>query len=208
MTAPIVTSAARSRWVPPGGRFSLTFTSLRLAQVVCKHWLRGLCKKGDNCEFLHEYDLSKMPPCHFFINYGPQSLFTAAPHSCCRVVAAAWRRSLQQSRMPFPSHQGGGSHQGLPVVQARILQTRCASLLRFPLLAAPVLHVHLLLLTLARGPVRRSQLSSQARAAVGMRSVSRRLLHRRPALQIRPVSSSARCCFASRASCVCCDFHC
>ncbi|VDK78662.1 unnamed protein product [Litomosoides sigmodontis] len=25
--------------------------------VVCKHWLRGLCKKGDQCEFLHEYDL-------------------------------------------------------------------------------------------------------------------------------------------------------
>ena len=29
--------------------------------VVCKHWLRGLCKKGDDCEFLHEYDMSKMP---------------------------------------------------------------------------------------------------------------------------------------------------
>ncbi|VDK76150.1 unnamed protein product [Onchocerca ochengi] len=27
------------------------------AAVVCKHWLRGLCKKGDQCEFLHEYDL-------------------------------------------------------------------------------------------------------------------------------------------------------
>jgi len=39
--------------------------------VVCKHWLRGLCKKGnDQCEFLHEYDLTKMPPCHFFINFG------------------------------------------------------------------------------------------------------------------------------------------
>src|SRR5262245_434860 len=22
---------------------------------VCKHWMRGLCKKGDFCEFLHEY---------------------------------------------------------------------------------------------------------------------------------------------------------
>merc|ERR1712156_584567 len=27
--------------------------------IVCKHWLRGLCKKGDGCEFLHEYDMSK-----------------------------------------------------------------------------------------------------------------------------------------------------
>ncbi|VDL65042.1 unnamed protein product [Nippostrongylus brasiliensis] len=37
--------------------------------VVCKHWLRGLCKKGDQCEFLHEYDLTKMPECFFFSKY-------------------------------------------------------------------------------------------------------------------------------------------
>lgn len=77
--------------------------------VVCKHWLRGLCKKvgyehllkltlssnslllnhhnitiygnfllhdmrspffqGDACEFLHEYDLTKMPECFFFSKY-------------------------------------------------------------------------------------------------------------------------------------------
>ena len=24
---------------------------------ICKHWLKGLCKKGDHCEFLHEYNL-------------------------------------------------------------------------------------------------------------------------------------------------------
>lgn len=34
--------------------------------IVCKHWLRALCKKGDSCEFLHEYDMSKMPECYFF----------------------------------------------------------------------------------------------------------------------------------------------
>lgn len=34
--------------------------------LVCKHWLRGLCKKGPQCEFLHQYDMSKMPPCWFF----------------------------------------------------------------------------------------------------------------------------------------------
>ncbi|KAI6215883.1 Cleavage and polyadenylation specificity factor subunit 4 [Aphelenchoides besseyi] len=38
-------------------------------QVVCKHWLRGLCKKGDQCEFLHEYDMSKMPECYFFSKF-------------------------------------------------------------------------------------------------------------------------------------------
>lgn len=37
--------------------------------VVCKHWLRGLCKKGDNCEFLHEYDMTRMPECFFFSKY-------------------------------------------------------------------------------------------------------------------------------------------
>lgn len=34
--------------------------------IVCKHWLRGLCKKGDDCEFLHVYDLTKMPECYFY----------------------------------------------------------------------------------------------------------------------------------------------
>eukprot|EP01105_Mastigella_eilhardi_P003683 TRINITY_DN1479_c2_g1_i1.p1 TRINITY_DN1479_c2_g1~~TRINITY_DN1479_c2_g1_i1.p1 ORF type:complete len:310 (-),score=77.11 TRINITY_DN1479_c2_g1_i1:8-880(-) len=38
--------------------------------VVCKHWLRGLCKKGDMCEFLHEYARDKMPECYFFSKYG------------------------------------------------------------------------------------------------------------------------------------------
>ncbi|KAI5148967.1 cleavage and polyadenylation specificity factor subunit 4 [Enteropsectra breve] len=38
--------------------------------VVCKHWLRGLCKKNERCEFLHEYNLKKMPECFFFNVYG------------------------------------------------------------------------------------------------------------------------------------------
>ncbi|KAE9028406.1 hypothetical protein PR003_g10626 [Phytophthora rubi] len=33
--------------------------------VVCRHWLRALCMKGDNCEFLHQYDMSKMPECRW-----------------------------------------------------------------------------------------------------------------------------------------------
>uniref|UniRef100_A0A8C3T5N4 Cleavage and polyadenylation specificity factor subunit 4 n=1 Tax=Chelydra serpentina TaxID=8475 RepID=A0A8C3T5N4_CHESE len=39
--------------------------------VVCKHWLRGLCKRGDECEFLHEYDMTKMPECYFYSKFGP-----------------------------------------------------------------------------------------------------------------------------------------
>lgn len=38
--------------------------------IVCKHWLRALCKKGDaGCEFLHKYDLSRMPECYFFSKF-------------------------------------------------------------------------------------------------------------------------------------------
>lgn len=36
---------------------------------MCKHWLRGLCKKGDQCEFLHEYDMTKMPECYFYSRF-------------------------------------------------------------------------------------------------------------------------------------------
>ncbi|KAI0322974.1 hypothetical protein OF83DRAFT_1273733 [Amylostereum chailletii] len=38
--------------------------------TVCKHWLRGLCKKGDACEFLHEYNLRRMPDCWWYAKYG------------------------------------------------------------------------------------------------------------------------------------------
>lgn len=37
----------------PGGRHT----------IVCKHWLRDLCMKGDKCDFLHQYDLARMPEC-------------------------------------------------------------------------------------------------------------------------------------------------
>ncbi|KAH3902910.1 related to mRNA 3'-end-processing protein YTH1 [Saccharomycodes ludwigii] len=39
-------------------------------KIVCKHWLRGLCKKNNNCEYLHEYNLRKMPECVFFNKNG------------------------------------------------------------------------------------------------------------------------------------------
>ncbi|RHZ78214.1 hypothetical protein Glove_166g153 [Diversispora epigaea] len=39
--------------------------------VVCKHWLRGLCMKGDEqCEFLHEYNLKKVPKCIYYMLFG------------------------------------------------------------------------------------------------------------------------------------------
>lgn len=45
-------------------------TNFREKAVVCKHWLRGLCKKGDQCEFLHEFNMRKMPECWFYSRYG------------------------------------------------------------------------------------------------------------------------------------------
>ncbi|NXQ52053.1 CPSF4 factor, partial [Anthoscopus minutus] len=37
---------------------------------VCKHWLRGLCKRGDDCDFLHDYDATRMPECYFYSKFG------------------------------------------------------------------------------------------------------------------------------------------
>ena len=34
--------------------------------IVCKYWLRGLCKEGDGCDFLHRHDSTRMPRCQFF----------------------------------------------------------------------------------------------------------------------------------------------
>ncbi|ORY70249.1 uncharacterized protein BCR38DRAFT_324851, partial [Pseudomassariella vexata] len=62
--------------------------------LVCKHWLRALCKKGESCEYLHEYNLRKMPECNFFVRNGycsngdeclylhidPQSKLPPCPH--------------------------------------------------------------------------------------------------------------------------------
>ena len=39
-------------------------------QTVCRHWLRGLCMKGENCGFLHQLDRTRMPICRFFSRYG------------------------------------------------------------------------------------------------------------------------------------------
>lgn len=37
-----------------------------LTSLICKHFLRGLCKKGENCEFLHSFNLRKMPECNYW----------------------------------------------------------------------------------------------------------------------------------------------
>ncbi|NXT10753.1 CPSF4 factor, partial [Prunella fulvescens] len=38
--------------------------------AVCKHWLRGLCRRGEGCDFLHDYDASRVPECYFYSKFG------------------------------------------------------------------------------------------------------------------------------------------
>mmetsp|Transcript_31695 Transcript_31695/g.30986 ORF Transcript_31695/g.30986 Transcript_31695/m.30986 type:complete len:282 (+) Transcript_31695:6-851(+) len=39
-------------------------------RTVCVHWLRGQCKKNENCEFLHVYQEDKIPPCKYYQQNG------------------------------------------------------------------------------------------------------------------------------------------
>ncbi|KAI1111036.1 hypothetical protein F5Y14DRAFT_443573 [Nemania sp. NC0429] len=54
----------------PAAGANNTTSSSSYNSLVCKHWLRALCKKGEGCEFLHEYNLRKMPECNFFVRNG------------------------------------------------------------------------------------------------------------------------------------------
>ena len=63
--------------------------------VVCKHWMNGLCKKGEDCGYLHQYDMSKMPECQFFRDYGMCTNEATHAH-------AAWVVSMRESRTLFP----------------------------------------------------------------------------------------------------------
>ena len=49
--------------------------------VVCKHWLRGLCKKGEMCDYLHEYDEDKMPVCQFYFSESVRAHHPSTGHA-------------------------------------------------------------------------------------------------------------------------------
>lgn len=38
--------------------------------TVCKHYLRNLCKMGDNCVYTHDFNLRTMPECVWFKKLG------------------------------------------------------------------------------------------------------------------------------------------
>lgn len=89
-----------------------------LNSLVCKHWLRGLCKKGEQCEFLHEYNLRKMPECNFFARNGycsngeeclylhidPQSRMPPCPHydrGFCPLGPMCAKKHVRRTLCPF-----------------------------------------------------------------------------------------------------------
>jgi len=91
--------------------FSRIFTAKhdpRLRTVVCRHWLRDLCMKGNACEFLHEYNLSKMPLCRkFSYCFSPEnqvSLFAA--YSPTRNLAISHMHELQDTASAAKSRTG------------------------------------------------------------------------------------------------------
>ena len=65
--------------------------------VVCKHWLRGLCKKGEMCDYLHEYDEDKMPVCQFYFSETVGARPSHVPPST----------STLRSRQPPPAVRAG-----------------------------------------------------------------------------------------------------
>lgn len=65
----------------------------RLRTVVCRHWLRDLCMKGTACEFLHQYDLSKMPLCR----HGDR----------CKIKDCPFRHISEENRMECAFYKSG-----------------------------------------------------------------------------------------------------
>ena len=51
--------------LPGGGLRGKAANDFRRGTVVCRHWIRNLCMKGEQCEFLHQFDLKKMPECRW-----------------------------------------------------------------------------------------------------------------------------------------------
>lgn len=56
-------SCPNRHYVPPGDRSGI-------GHLICKHYQRGLCKKGETCEFAHTFNLRDERECKEFSRYG------------------------------------------------------------------------------------------------------------------------------------------
>ena len=84
----------------------LTDTSAGV-QTVCTYWLKGLCMKGDDCGFLHEFDTARMPLCRNLIKYGEcrdkDCVFKHAQDDM-KAGCPSRTRSCARSVAPAPAH--------------------------------------------------------------------------------------------------------
>lgn len=68
--------------------------------LVCKHFLKGLCKKGIKCEYLHEYNLRALPECQMFVRSGRLS--------CQNGEDCLYQHAPEEKRRPRCEHYDQG----------------------------------------------------------------------------------------------------
>lgn len=52
----------------------------KIKRIVCRHWLKHECQRGDACTYLHEMDFSRMPECDLGANCNrPGCIFKHPP---------------------------------------------------------------------------------------------------------------------------------
>ena len=39
-------------------------------KLVCVHWIKQRCTRGETCDYLHSYDADKLPICRYFTQNG------------------------------------------------------------------------------------------------------------------------------------------
>ncbi|CAM9661430.1 unnamed protein product, partial [Sphacelaria rigidula] len=83
--------AAVETALPPSANASAG--DFRFRTQVCRHWLRGLCMKGDSCEFLHKMDRKRMPLCRW--------------RTDCQVEGCAFRHEEEQEAPECAMYQQG-----------------------------------------------------------------------------------------------------
>ncbi|CAJ1345734.1 unnamed protein product [Effrenium voratum] len=69
----------------------------RGSRTVCRHYLRGLCMKGDKCDYLHQFDPNRMPECMTFLKFGK----CLDPVCMFKHVAASERQECPRYRLGF-----------------------------------------------------------------------------------------------------------
>mmetsp|Transcript_33258 Transcript_33258/g.52947 ORF Transcript_33258/g.52947 Transcript_33258/m.52947 type:complete len:585 (-) Transcript_33258:52-1806(-) len=65
--------------------------------LVCRHWVKNLCMKGDKCDYLHQYDPNRMPECFSWLKTGK----CADPECVFRHVETSERPECQRYRLGF-----------------------------------------------------------------------------------------------------------